>query len=251
MRRVSRPALPARVQAFLRRRQAIANARRASHALDIEREWRSARQTRSIATVLTTLQRMMGPRERCMYCVDSHGSDIEHFRPKSRYPGQAFRWSNLLLCCTECGRLKGSQFPTAGRHALLIDPAAEDPWQHLDFDPDTGNLTARFDFRAGDWSAKGAKTVEVLRLDRREAMSAGYLATHRRLAAIVHSAIVQLSAGTANLPQFVARLLDADDHGLLGWCFGEGGQRSSPFSDLRVRYPRAWAVCLGAIRKQT
>ena len=73
--------------------------------------------------VLTSLQTMMGERQRCMYCLDSHGSAIEHFRPKAAYPARMYHWPNLLLCCTECGRLKGNQFPLAGRQALLIDPS--------------------------------------------------------------------------------------------------------------------------------
>lgn len=248
MRRVSRPALPAAVQSDLDRKQSAVEARRAAGNLDIEQAWRSARQTQAIGTVLLTLQQMMGRRERCMYCVDSHGSDIEHFRPKARYPRHAFRWPNLLLCCTECGRFKGSQFPMAGRRALLIDPTAEDPWQHLDFDPDTGNLTARFDLPSGDWSAKGTKTVEVLRLDRREGMSAGYQATYRRLSRVVQAALAPIAAGTMTAPNLLAALREADDHGLLPWCFDAAGQQVAPFSDFRLGQPQVWADCVAALR---
>ena len=100
MRRVTRPALPAKVQGYLDKRQLDANTRHALGTLDIEREWRAARQTKAVGTALKTLQQMMGKRERCMYCVDSHGSDIEHFRPKARYTGRAFQWSNMLLFTT-------------------------------------------------------------------------------------------------------------------------------------------------------
>ena len=160
MRRLKRPDLPKSERRYLEGRQSSVD-KQALGALDIEKEWKSARQTKTLKSVLAVLQKMMGKRERCMYCVDSHGADIEHFRPKARYPRHAFQWANLLLCCTECGRLKGSQFPMLGDQPLLIDPCAEDPWLHLDFDPDTGNLTARFDIRANDWSTKGSKTVEV------------------------------------------------------------------------------------------
>ena len=82
MRRVERPALPASAQAYLDRRQSTVDRDAQLGALNIERQWRSARQTKTMATTLQTLRQMMGPRERCMYCVDSHGCDIEHFRPK-------------------------------------------------------------------------------------------------------------------------------------------------------------------------
>ncbi len=250
MRRVWRPALPRRSQAYLYKRQASANAPLGAVALDIEVQWKAARKTKAVGAVLKTLQQMMGPRERCMYCVDSHGSDIEHFRPKARYPRRAFKWANMLLCCTECGRFKGSQFPLSGRRALLIDPSAEDPWQGLDFDPVTGNLTARFDLASGDWSAKGTKTVEVLQLDRREAMAAGYLTTFQRLRRIVQDALAQPAAEATLGPQLLADLEEADDHGLLVWCFCAAGQQLTPFSDLRVQRPLMWEVCLAAVNQK-
>lgn len=187
MRSVVRPALPAATQAFLDRRQTAADRDARKGTLNIERRWKTARQTKTMARALQVLRQMMGPRERCMYCVDSHGCDIEHFRPKSSHPTHAFQWPNLLLCCPECGRFKGLQFPTENGRPLLIDPSAEDPWQHLDFDPETGGLTARFDVQTNDWSRKGAKTVEVLRLDRREALGNVYKATFGRLCRIVQT----------------------------------------------------------------
>lgn len=245
MRRVTRPALPKKAQTYLNRRQAAVHQHPGLNALEIERAWKSARQTTALGSTLKTLQQMMGARERCMYCVDSHGSDIDHFRPKARFPARTFHWSNMLLCCTECGRFKGSQFPMANRRPLLVDPTAEDPWEHLDFDPDTGNLTARFDPHANDWSVKGTKTVEVLRLDRREAMAAGYVSTYRRLTGILQSS---LGEGATTAPVLLAALQDADDHGLLPWCFRGAGQAFAPFTDLRQQYPQVWADCLAAVR---
>lgn len=246
MRRVTRPALPKQAQTYLDRRRAAVNRNPGLNSLDIERGWKSARQTKAIGTVLGTLQQMMGARERCMYCVDSHGSDIDHFRPKARYPARAYQWSNMLLCCTECGRYKGSQFPLANGRPLLIDPTAEDPWRHLDFDPDTGNLTARFDIDANDWSAKGTTSVEVLRLDRREAMAAGYANTYRRLVGILQASQAKLAEGTMTAPALLAELQEADDHGLLAWCFNGAGRDFAPFVDLRELCPQVWADCVAA-----
>ena len=247
MRQVLRLSLPNRAQTFLNNRRLVADQRRELGTLDIGREWKSARQTRAMGAALKTLQQMMGVRERCMYCVDSHGADIDHFRPKGNYPGHAFEWSNMLLCCTECGRFKGSQFPMAHGAALLLDPTAEDPWQHIDFDPDTGNLTARFDVDVADWSIKGAKTVEVLKLDRREALAAGYVKSYRRLTDIVKASFASLTAGAMTAAALMAALIEADDHGLLGWCFGSIGRAFAPFSDLHRECPRVWEDCLLAV----
>ena len=236
MRRVHRPALPARVQTYLeRRRQATAG------AANVENAWKSARQTQAMGTVVQTLRAMAGARERCMYCVDSHGSDIEHFWPKGPYPARAFVWSNMLLCCTECGRFKGSRFPLSNAsRPMLVDPSVEDPWECLDFDPDTGNLTARYDAASAAPSVRGESTVRVLQLDRREAMAEGYRRTYRRLAERVRQA---LAAGVTDSKKLAGELLQADDHGLMGWCFGPIGARLQPFEELLRRAPEAWAAC--------
>lgn len=240
MRRVDRFALPKKAQTYLNQRQAAARLALGQGVFNIEREWKTARQTKSVEVVLNVLRQMMGPRERCMYCVDSHGCDIEHFRPKARYPKRAFQWENLLLCCTECGRFKGDQYPMANHRPLLIDPTAEDPWLHLDFEPDTGNMVARWDQQANDWSAKGVKTIEVLRLDRREALEVVYKATFKRLSRIVQT---QLGSGAIDAPSLQAELQGADDHGLLRWCFGPSGQTVAPFSALHQQHPNIWAEC--------
>ena len=246
MRRVFRAALDAAVQQNLDQRQAGANQKRAAGALVAADEWKSARQSAQLRSVLSTLHRMMGDRRRCMYCLDSHGTDIEHFWPKTPYPARIFVWPNLLLCCAECGRIKGDRFPlSVAGEPMLVDPTAEDPWRHLDFDPATGNIVARFNTDANDWSANGLKTVEVLQLDRREALAVGYARTYRRLSALVER---HLQDGLDNAAAFVASLQETDDHGLLGWCVMGTGGGMPPFSDLRVRHPAVWTACVNAVQ---
>lgn len=244
MRRVIRETLAADVQENLKQRQAEADRKRREGTLQVNDEWQNARQNAALRSVLVTLKRMMGEHERCMYCLDSHGTDVEHFWPKTPYPERLFLWPNLLLCCAECGRLKGDRFPLAEGQPLLIDPTTEEPWLYLDFDPTTGNVVARFDVDANDWSPQGLKTVEVLQLDRREALAVGYRRTFRRLSAIVQR---YLSEGIPNAAGLIAALRDADDHGLLGWCFIGTGQTMPPFSNLRQQQPDAWAVCVSSI----
>mgnify|MGYP001026891208 CR=1 FL=1 len=244
MRRIQRSALHSVAASYLTRRQAAADLKHRQRRLDVTADWKSARQTKAVGDVLATLQAMMGPRQRCMYCLDSHGADIEHFRPKADYPRRMYQWTNLLLCCTECGRFKGNRFPLSGNQALLIDPTREDPWKHLDFDPATGNICARFDLLLNDWSAKGTATVEVLKLDQREALSAGYLKTLRHLSDIVQRA---LTGGAMAAQPLISELQHADDHGLLAWCFSDRGRTLSPFSDLHQRHPTVWRQCRRAI----
>jgi uncharacterized protein (TIGR02646 family) len=240
MRRIQRVALPKLATSYLHKRQIAADTKRSKHKLDVTSDWKSARQCKTMGIVLDTLQAMMGPRQRCMYCLDSHGADIEHFRPKALFPKRLYQWKNLLLCCTECGRFKGEQFPVAGRRALLIDPTKDDPWEYLDFDPVTGNFCARFDIERDAWSVKGEKTVQVLKLDQREALSAGCLQTLRRLSDIIRSAL----AGTGvDAVALMAEMQQADDHGLLGWCFSDRGMALAAFNEQHREHPAAWRQC--------
>lgn len=245
MRRVQRIAVDSAAQTYLARRQSNANAQLSTGNLDVNGVWKSARQSRTMGRVLATLQSMMGERQRCMYCLDSHGCDIEHFRPKSSYPKWMFKWNNLLLCCTECGRIKGVQFPKDGQHPLLIDPTREEPWDYLDFDPVTGNMTARFDLQANDFFVKGQCTVSTLQLDRREALAAGYAQTYRKLCTVING-FLHPAGQTAD--DLIAALLQEDEHGLLGWCFKGAGQNEAPFSQLKNQHPQVWRACCAAFK---
>lgn len=244
MRRVSRPTLDAHLQKNLRRRQKKADDKNAAGMLDVNREWKGARKTKTILGVLALLRVMMGERQRCMYCLDSHGTDIEHFWPKATYPQKMFQWPNMLLCCTECGRFKGPHFPLDGSQPLMIDPSSEEPWLHLDYDPDTGNIVARFDASTGAPSEKGLATVKLLQLDRREALAAGHQRTYRRLSTIVDEAARQQAPDGQALH---SSLQEADEHGLLGWCFHGTGQYQPPFRTLRENHGAVWAACIAEL----
>jgi uncharacterized protein (TIGR02646 family) len=133
---------------------------------------------------------------KCCYCElieQLDQNDVEHFRPKSRAvrgpgfpdtPGYfwlSWTWKNLLFACGPCNRQhKGTRFPLApgskplkpwrqppGREQpLLLDPAKDDPLQHLRFEPyrERGKQYWRPNPRNG--SARGFKTIQVLGLDR-------------------------------------------------------------------------------------
>jgi len=99
-----------------------------------------------------------------MYCEHSAGSDIDHFWPKEKYPGRAYTWENYLWACGICNsHFKGSKFPRDENGVpLLINPAEEDPREHLLLTPTTGTYVAR--------TKKGEATMPVLGFDRRPAL---------------------------------------------------------------------------------
>lgn len=245
MRRVSRDTLSAKMQAYLDRRQANLDQLGAGASTAASGHWDAARRTNAIGgseggSVLSVLRRMSGPRERCMYCMDSFGCDIEHFRPKAAFPRLTFQWANLLLCCTHCGRLKGDRFPAADGCVLLVDPSAEDPWESLDFDPDTGNIVARY-LADGTISPKGRMTVETFALNARESLAIGYRRTFKRLGDRVRQFLA--ASRPAGADHLVEQLECEDEHGIAPWCFGRSAEEVEPFNTLRTSRPDAWQAC--------
>ena len=239
MRRIKRDVLASKTDTALQQFQNDANNLHIQGNLDPVKHWKGKRKSKSILVVYAILKRMAGTRERCMYCVDSEGCDIEHFWPKTRHPNKMYMWNNLLIACTQCGRFKGENFLLSSDGVpLLIDPSAEDPWEYLDFDPDTGNLNARYLLSLGDYSRKGQETVTVLHLDKREGVSAGYRKTYSRLCQLVTEWTNQHLA-----KNYVEQLREADDHGLLGWFLRGSGQNEPAFSHFRQKYQDAWIVC--------
>lgn len=61
--------------------------------------------------------------------------DIEHFKPKSKFPQLAVTWENLLLSCKKCNGAgqKGDAWPAATEGGPLINPCEEDPELFFEF----------------------------------------------------------------------------------------------------------------------
>lgn len=244
MRRVQRQDLPRAAISYLDRKQMRANADRAAGTLDIEKAWKRARQTKKLGLVKQQLQHMAGGRQRCMYCSDSAGTDIEHFWPKAAYPERMFRWPNMLLCCAGCGRdCKGSQFPLVNGQPALLDPTVHDPWEFLDFSPATGILFARM-ARDGSTSVMGTETARVFQFAKRDAVTLGYERSYRRIRKVILAILADPGSHAAN--SFISDLRDADEHGILGWCFRGAGVNEQPMSDLCREHPAIWAACVAA-----
>jgi len=244
MRQIQRTDLDPVTANALQLLQREVDSQRASEDFNPESHWKGKRRSPLILAVHAVLKRMAGVRERCMYCLDSECSDIEHFWPKSPHSDRMYVWTNLLAACAQCGRFKGTKFPLASDGTpLLIDPSIEDPWEFLDFDPDTGNLNARWVLSEGGFSPKGEATVTALHLDKREGVSAGYRKTFNRLRKLVSDWNDNNLVG-----DYLEQLEAADDHGLLGWFLNGTGQNDPSFSRFRARHQNAWAACKNSLR---
>ncbi|WP_371364896.1 HNH endonuclease [Pseudomonas sp. QL9] len=157
MRRLNRPALSKKTVRTLARSTAkVAQAHDPKQ--DAETRW-GRKPKVAFKEVRSSLEEMASGRSRCMYCEDSLGTDIDHFKPKADYPHEAFNWENYLLACSYCNsNLKRTQFPLdANGGALLIDPTVEDPRIHLLLLPANGNFMAL--------SPKGDASIRVFGLN--------------------------------------------------------------------------------------
>lgn len=76
----------------------------------------------------------------CAYCEELCRGEVEHFRPKSRFPQLVYEWSNWVFACHDCNHLKSDNWPSGG----YIDPCAKSnparPDNYFDFDTLTGEV---------------------------------------------------------------------------------------------------------------
>ena len=65
---------------------------------------------------------------KCMYCESKithvYFGDIEHIKPKIKYPNLKFEWSNLGFVCAKCNNAKSDQY---NETTPYINPYEEDP----------------------------------------------------------------------------------------------------------------------------
>lgn len=241
MRRLIKGDCPPTVAVVLTRR----TAKMLKPGASIKDEWSSFRQIKAYRDLRVALEAFAGSRNRCYYCSDSLNVDVEHFKPKDEYPKEAFVYTNLLMCCTGCNRLKGIKYPCDDQgYSLIVEPTLDDPWDCLFFVPLTGMLTPRHvpvGVNGHAPSSKGEKTLEVL-----GTILNGYAATEGRrqnwiqlvkeLAGILASSL-NLS-GESRLSLFG----HIDQYGLTEWLFSREGAESPDVLVLRKSHEERWRM---------
>jgi hypothetical protein len=207
----------------------------------VEIIWSRARRTQKMKRVAAVLSSMTGVRERCMYCADSRGTDIDHYRPKSLYLALVFAWPNMLLTCALCNRLKTRSFPLDHLGVpLLLNPTLHDPWLHLVYDSKTDELAPRWDALSGMESAMGIATLAIISSLKHQAVNEGRGRTRRNLVRAVN-ALLASSDEELGLVELKKAISDNDCYGLVDWFFRRDGQEETPFKVLRDMRTNAWA----------
>src|SRR5437879_2084972 len=88
---------------------------------------------------------------RCAYCLlhegDPYGGgfrhfQIDHFRPRIKFPELTNTYSNLYYSCAWCNGAKSQKWPSDVEHThgfVFVDPCVEDLYAtHAKLDPSTG-----------------------------------------------------------------------------------------------------------------
>jgi len=157
---------------------------------EADRLWGQER-AKAFEEIDRVLRRMAPGHELCMYCEHNIGSDIDHFWPKENYPGRAYTWENYLWSCSICNsHHKGARFPRDERgKPLLINPAEEDPREHLALSPTTGKLVGK--------TSKGEQTIDVLGFHKRGGLDKARRDAFRAIQQLVVDYAAQCACGNA------------------------------------------------------
>lgn len=94
----------------------------------------------------------------CGYCEEECRGEVDHFRPKSRFPEHVYQWSNWVLACHSCNHRKRDGWPSGG----YVDPCAKTvaarPEKFFDFDTTTGLIKPK----TGLSQAKRKKAIQMI-----------------------------------------------------------------------------------------
>ena len=150
------------------------------------------------------LNEMCSGAQRCNYCEDSAGDEVEHIKPKSLYPERVFVWDNYLLSCGQCNRNKSSRFsvirqgrfvdvthrPGSARRKsptgppVIINPRTEDPLAFFQLEIENTFVFLPRNDVSEIAKKRASYTIQVLRLNRDvllEARREAYSAYRARL----------------------------------------------------------------------
>ena len=100
----------------------------------------------------------------CVYCQRRMKGEVDHFRPKSRFPSLVYDWSNWLFSCHDCNHSKGGKWPAMG----YIDPCKRArehrPERYFTFDTETGEILPKDDL-SGHRRRKAQRMIDDLDLN--------------------------------------------------------------------------------------
>lgn len=100
----------------------------------------------------------------CPYCeieISLNNSQIEHIKPKDKFPKLLIDYDNLIACCLErkrCGNSKANKW-----EELFINPVTENPEDYFEYDIKTGKIIPIF--KEKEKFEKAKYTIDLLNLN--------------------------------------------------------------------------------------
>lgn len=200
-----------------------------------EQRFDNARKCDWFITIRSRLVEMAGETRTCMFCDHNEPTDVEHFKPKSVFPGDTFRWENMLWICTTCNRLKGNFFPPVNCDgAELINPSLDSVWNYFLLD-EFGNLIMRWDSDANDFNSRAKSTCKYIQLDREEVQTRR-MKRMKGLKSLAKQAVSDLRSGictvediNVRVSEWMAEPFQAD---VADYCLRGPGTSIPPFSEI-------------------
>jgi len=101
----------------------------------------------------------------CAYCEDFCKGEVDHFRPKSRFPELVYKWSNWVFACHTCNEAKQEKWPRGGYANPCARLAQSRPEAHFDFDTTTAEIIPRAGATAAQ-RRRALATIQDLGLNR-------------------------------------------------------------------------------------
>ena len=101
----------------------------------------------------------------CGYCEEKAAfGEVEHFKPKSKFPELVYIWSNWIFSCNSCGNTKNNKWPPGG----YVDPCAcstqERPERFFDFNLRNGRIVPKSGLTQ-EQRRKASQTIQDLGLN--------------------------------------------------------------------------------------
>lgn len=103
--------------------------------------------------------------ECCGYCEMSCKGEVDHYRPKNKFPELVYEWDNWVFSCHDCNHNKGDHWPSSG----LLDPCSTDtfcdgPQCCFIYDLKTGEVLPHKELSRANRS-RAKKTIDILCLN--------------------------------------------------------------------------------------
>ena len=100
----------------------------------------------------------------CAYCEETTKGEVDHFRPKSRFPDLVYSWTNWVFACSGCNDAKINSWPNGGYVNPCATSLPDRPERHFAFDTQTGFILPNSSL-SPDRREKAQRTIDDLGLN--------------------------------------------------------------------------------------